>query len=131
MFEKKDFEENLTKFQSELKELETQIQDITSSRKDIAAELKGSDTPIVRDLVTQINALNVTNVNNCIENFYIYLCGDPSTTTQAISDLETHAHLLSNLHISINELIEARNVLEGIGLLKTYLNIRFIDREMF
>ncbi len=31
-----------------------------------------------------------------------------------------HSHLLSNLHVSNNELASARNLLEGIGLLKTY-----------
>ena len=31
-----------------------------------------------------------------------------------------HSHLLSNLHISNEELLNARSVLEGIGLLKTY-----------
>ena len=31
-----------------------------------------------------------------------------------------HAHLLSNLHVSIQELMSARNILEAIGLIKTY-----------
>lgn len=80
---------------TEMEELVLEVIDDTelrlnliNSNNEVFTELKGSDTPIVRDLVTQINALNVTNVNNCIENFYIYLCGDPSTTTQAISDLD-------------------------------------------
>lgn len=40
---KQELGESSEKLQSELKELETQIQDITGSRKEIAAELKGSD----------------------------------------------------------------------------------------
>ena len=40
---KQEFEGNMQKLRSELKELEAQILDITTSRKDIAAELKGSD----------------------------------------------------------------------------------------
>lgn len=38
-----------------------------------------------------------------------------------ISSTFEHAHLLSNLHISSKELVEARNMLEGIGLLKTFI----------
>ena len=40
---KQEFEEIFAKLKSELIELETQIQDINTSRKEIAAELKGSD----------------------------------------------------------------------------------------
>lgn len=40
---------------------------------------------------------------------------------ELISEPKTHAKLLSSLHITTAELAEARNVLEGIGLLKTYL----------
>ena len=40
---KQEFEENISKLGSELRELEIQIADITSSRRDIAEELKGSD----------------------------------------------------------------------------------------
>ena len=37
-----------------------------------------------------------------------------------ISSPFNHSHLLSNLQISSAELISTRNILEGIGLLKTY-----------
>lgn len=37
-----------------------------------------------------------------------------------ISPLLTHARLLSYLRVSVDELVNARKVLEGIGLLKTY-----------
>jgi len=40
---------------------------------------------------------------------------------QVISLQNNHAHLLSTLRISANEYVEARNSLEAIGLLKTYL----------
>ena len=40
---------------------------------------------------------------------------------QLVSDVSIHAKLLSNLHISTNELMEAKNMLEAIGLLKTYI----------
>ena len=40
---------------------------------------------------------------------------------QIVSEVKTHDILLSNLHISSSELTDARNILEGIGLLKTYL----------
>ncbi len=43
----------------------------------------------------------------------------------------THAHLLSNLHISIKELESARNILEGIGLLKTYLKRDTVSRYIY
>lgn len=70
--------------------------DLVNSNNEVFTELKGSDAPIVRELVTQINALNVTNVNNCIENFYVYLCGDESTISQAISDLDSGFKSLIN-----------------------------------
>lgn len=50
---------------------------------------------------------------------------------QIISEVSTHAHLLSNLHISSNELTEARNVLEAIGLLKTYLKTDTINNYIY
>lgn len=48
-----------------------------------------------------------------------------------ISEVSIHAHLLSNLHISVNELTEARNVLEAIGLLKTYLKTDSINNYIY
>lgn len=42
-----------------------------------------------------------------------------------------HAHLLSNLHISSKELESARNVLEGIGLLKTYFKKDTINKYIY
>ena len=50
---------------------------------------------------------------------------------QLISDSSTHAKLLSKLHISTSELSEARNVLEAIGLLKTYLKTDTINNYIY
>lgn len=50
---------------------------------------------------------------------------------QIISEVSLHAHLLSNLHISVNELTEARNVLEAIGLLKTYLKTDSVNNYIY
>ena len=38
---------------------------------------------------------------------------------QLVSDVSIHGKLLSNLHISTNELMEAKNMLEAMGLIKT------------
>lgn len=70
--------------------------DLVNSNNEVFTELKGSDAPIVRELVTQINALNVTNVNNCVENFYVYLCGDETTISQAIADLDVEFKSIIN-----------------------------------
>ena len=50
---------------------------------------------------------------------------------QIISEVSTHAKILSSLHISTNELIEARNALEAIGLLKTYLKSDTINNYIY
>lgn len=50
---------------------------------------------------------------------------------QLISEVATHAKLLSNLHVSTSELTEARNVLEAIGLLKTYLKTDTINNYIY
>ena len=50
---------------------------------------------------------------------------------ELISDGLEHAHLLSNLHISAKELEEARNILEGIGLLKTYLKKDTVNKYIY
>ena len=50
---------------------------------------------------------------------------------QVISSESTHAKLLSNLHLSANELTDARNILEAIGLLKTYLKTDTINNYIY
>ena len=42
-----------------------------------------------------------------------------------------HAHLLSNLRVSCKELEDARNALEGIGLLKTYLKKDSVNKYIY
>ena len=46
------------------------------------------------------------------------------------SDLD-HAHLLSNLHTTSEELFEARSMLEGIGLIKTYFKPDTINHYIY
>lgn len=50
---------------------------------------------------------------------------------QIMSEEETHAHLLNNLHITVTELAEARNVLEAIGLLKTYMKQDTVNNYIY
>lgn len=50
---------------------------------------------------------------------------------EIISDELDHAHLLSNLHISIGELLSARNILEAIGLMKTYIKHDSVNRYIY
>ena len=50
---------------------------------------------------------------------------------EIISDGLEHAHLLSNLHITSEELTNARNILEGIGLLKTYLKKDTVNKYIY
>jgi len=42
-----------------------------------------------------------------------------------------HAHLLSNLHVSAQELLNARSVLEGIGLIKSYLKTDTVNKYIY
>jgi len=50
---------------------------------------------------------------------------------QIISNSSTHAKILSNLHISTTELAEARNVLEAIGLIKTYIKSDTVNNYIY
>ena len=50
---------------------------------------------------------------------------------QLISEVKTHDILLSNLHISSSELTDARNILEGIGLLKTYIKRDTVNNYIY
>ena len=50
---------------------------------------------------------------------------------EIISNETEHAKLLSNLHISANELLSIRNKLEGIGLLKVYLKKDTINKYIY
>ncbi|MBR7042383.1 MAG: DnaD domain protein [Bacilli bacterium] len=48
-----------------------------------------------------------------------------------VSEYFDHAHLLSNLRLSCRELESARNSLEGIGLLKTYLKKDTVNKYIY
>ncbi len=48
-----------------------------------------------------------------------------------VSENFNHAHLISRLHISANELEDAKNVLEAIGLLKTYLKQDTVNNYIY
>ena len=50
---------------------------------------------------------------------------------QLVSDVSIHAKLLSNLHISTSELMEAKNMLEAIGLIKTYMKEDVVNNYIY
>lgn len=51
--------------------------------------------------------------------------------SEVVSDVSTHAKLLSDLHISASELVSARNMLEAIGLLKTYIKSDTVNNYIY
>lgn len=50
---------------------------------------------------------------------------------QVMSTIRTHHFLMANMGLSIEDLMEAREKLEGIGLLKTYLNKGSINQYIY
>ena len=50
---------------------------------------------------------------------------------ELISEPNTHAKLLSSMHLTTNELENARNVLEAVGLLKTYLKQDTVNNYIY
>lgn len=81
--------------ESEMKKIVTEViadallrLDLINSNNEVYNEIKGSSSSLVKELAVQINALNVTNVNNCIENIYVYLCGNTSTTSGALLEFD-------------------------------------------
>lgn len=66
-----------------------------------------------------INMLYLPIIGSLPVTLYHTLLSDLDNQ-QLISDTLNHSHLVANLHVSINELLDSRHVLEGIGLLKTY-----------
>ena len=48
-----------------------------------------------------------------------------------VSENLSHAHLLANLHISSKELVEVRSVLEGIGLIKSYIKTDSVNNYIY
>ena len=61
---------------------------------------------------------------------YNTLVNDLDKQELVSTELE-HAHLLSNLKITCEELAAARNILEGIGLLKTYLKKDTVNKYIY
>ena len=77
-----------------------------------------------------INMLYLPIIGPLATTLYNILLNDLDKL-QIISEVSTHAKLLSSLHISSSELTEARNVLEAIGLLKTYLKTDTINNYIY
>ena len=77
-----------------------------------------------------LNMLYLPIVGSLPIMLYNSLVNDLDKQELASVDLE-HAHLLSNLHISCKELESARNSLEGIGLLKTYLKKDTVNKYIY
>lgn len=85
------------------------------------------------DIYIVINKSIITNHDNTILNkLYSPIMGPIPTmlynllisdldSREIISEPNTHAKLLASMHITSNELENARNVLEAVGLLKTYI----------
>ena len=62
--------------------------DLINSNNEVFTILRTSTGDIVTGLGTHINALNVDNVNNSIENLYIYLTGDSETILGALQEFD-------------------------------------------
>ena len=102
------------------------------------------DKPILpADSYIVVNKSIITNVDKKILNMlYLPIVGsiaimlyniltDDLDNQELISEELTHSHLLSNLHISTKELENARNVLEGIGLIKTYIKEENVTKYIY
>jgi len=50
---------------------------------------------------------------------------------ELISEEYTHHHLVTNMHLSLNELVEAREKLEAVGLIKTYFKEGTINNYVY
>ena len=95
------------------------------------------------DSYVVINKSIVTNVDLKILNMlYLPIVGSLAIMLyntllndldkQEVLSLELdHAHLLSNLHVSTEELMDARNVLEAIGLIKTFVKKDSVNRYIY
>ena len=82
--------------------------DLTNSNNEVYHELKESGSPLVKELAVQINTLNVSNITNCIENFYVYLAGDPATVKEAIVELDNDFRaIISKSNLNQNEALTA------------------------
>ena len=77
-----------------------------------------------------LNMLYLPLIGPTALSLYNILVNDLDNLKQA-SPIISHAHLLSNLHISLKELLESRTILEGIGLLKTYIKQDTINNYIY
>lgn len=68
--------------------------DLINSNNEVFTILRTSTSDIVSGLGTHINALNVDNVNNSIENLYIYLTGDSETIIGALQEFDNDFRVL-------------------------------------
>ena len=77
-----------------------------------------------------LNMLYLPIIGSLSIMLYNMLVNDLDKLSSESVELE-HAHLLSNLRISCQELESARNALEGIGLLKTYLKKDTVNKYIY
>ena len=85
------------------------------------------------DIYTVVNKTIITNKDTTILNkLYLPIVGampimlynlliSDLDTLEIISEPNTHSKLLTSMHITTDELVNARIVLEAVGLLKTYI----------
>ena len=102
-----------------------------------------SETLLPADSYIVINKSVITDADKQVLNMlYLPIIGPLPLTLynillndldklQLISEVSNHAKILSSMHITTNELMEARNVLEAIGLLKTYIKTDTVNNYIY
>ena len=102
-----------------------------------------SETLLPADSYIVINKSIITDIDKQVLNMlYLPIIGPLPITLynillndldnlQLISEVSNHAKILSSMHITTNELVEARKVLEAIGLLKTYLKTDTVNNYIY
>lgn len=68
--------------------------DLINSNNEVFTILRTSSSSVVKDFGTHINALNITNITNSIENLYVYLTGDSSTVLGALLEFDNDFRVL-------------------------------------
>lgn len=56
---------------------------------------------------------------------------DDLDKTEKVSEVMTHHHMMANMQLKLDEIVRAREKLEAIGLLKTYLKKESINRYVY
>mgnify|MGYP000040836348 CR=1 FL=1 len=102
---------------------------------DMALLPADSYTVICKSIVTDydkevLNMLYLPIIGPTAISLYNIFLNDLNKN-KAVSEELNHNHLLSNLRISSEELLEARNALEGIGLLKVYLKKDTVNNYLY